>query len=64
MEVADELAAELHQPPVRQPRLLDPAAGARTRFDHDHVGARRGQVPRGGEPGQPGPDDDDVRSHC
>ena len=60
VEVADQLAAELHQAPVGKPRLLDPPAGAATGLDHDHVGAGCGQVARRAEPGEPGADDDDV----
>ena len=63
VELADELAAELYEPSVRKPRLLNPASGAATRLQHDDVRARRGQVACRGQTGQPGPDDDDVTAH-
>ena len=60
MEVADELAAELHDAAVRDLRLLDPAARPVARLEHDDVAAGAVQVARRREPGQAGAHDDDV----
>ena len=56
----DDLAAELHQPAVRQLGLLDAAAGAVARLEHDHVGAGRGEVARGRQAREPGAQHGDV----
>ena len=57
---ADDLAAELQQPAVRQLGLLDAAAGAVARLEHDHVGAGRGEVARGRQAREPGAQHRDV----
>ena len=63
MGVADDLAAELHQPPVVELHLLDPAAHASPRLEDDDIGATGDQVPGGGQPGETGSDDDRVVGH-
>ena len=60
MRRADELAAELHRPPVVDGDLLDPAADAVARLENEDVGAAPGEIPRRGEPGEPRTHDDDV----
>ena len=60
MQRAHDLPAELHGPAAVEVDLLDPSAHARPRLEHGHVGAARREVPRRGEPGQPGAEDEDV----
>ena len=56
----DDLAAELDEPAVGELGLLHPPAGPVARLEHDHVGARGGQVARGRQAGQPGAQHGDV----
>ena len=60
MHRADDLAAELHGTAVVDPQLLDAAADAFTRLEHDHVGSAGREVACRGEPGEPGAEDEDV----
>ena len=60
MEVADELAAELHHPAVSDLGLLDPPARPVAGLEHAHIGAGPVQVARSCEPGQAGAHHDDV----
>ena len=57
----DQLAAELHRASVVHRDLLDPPSDPVARLEHEHVGAAEHEIARGGEPGQPGADDHDVR---
>ncbi len=57
---ADVLAAELGDPSRPDGRVERPPADAVARLEHDDVDARALQPSRGGEPGEPGADDDDV----
>ena len=58
----DHLAAELHGAAVVDRDLLDATADPFARLEHEHVRAAVREIARGGEPGQAGPDDDDVAS--
>ena len=60
MEVADELAAELHDPAVADLDLLDPPARPVAGLEHAHVATGAVQVARGREAGQAGAHDEDV----
>ena len=60
MEVAHELAAELHHPAVGDLGLLDPPARPVAGLEHAHVAAGPLQVARGREAGQAGAHHDDV----
>ena len=63
VEAADDLAAELHDPAVGHPRLLDAATGSAAGLEHDHVGAAGDQIAGGVQPGQAAADDDHVGVH-
>jgi hypothetical protein len=60
LEGADDLTAQLHQPAIRQRRLLDAAARTVAGLEHDHVDALARQVPTGREAGQPSSENHDV----
>ena len=64
MERAHDLAAELDDAPVVQHRLLDAAARPVARLEHLDVGARGGQVARGGQAGQPRAEHEHVAHHA
>ena len=63
MEGADDLAAQLHDAAVVEHRLLDAPAGAPARLEQLDVGAAGREVARGGEAGEPGPEDQHVAAH-
>ena len=63
VELRDDLAAHLQRSAVGELNLFDAAAGAIARLQHDHVHARAHQVPRAGEPGEAGSQDEHVRRH-
>ena len=60
MHRADDLAAELHRPAAVLRKLLDTAADPATRLEHEDVRPRTGEVPRRGQSGQAGTEDEDV----
>ena len=67
MERADQLSAQLHDAAVVEHRLLDAPAGPAARLEQLDVGARGGEVARGGEAGEAGAENEHVahqRSTC
>ena len=60
LERARQLAAELDATAVGQVGLLDAAAHAVARLEHEHVGAAEGEVAGGGQPGEAGAEDEHV----
>ena len=56
----DDLAAQLHEPAVRELGLLDAPAGAVARLEHDDVDAGAGEVARRGQAGEAGAQHGDV----
>jgi hypothetical protein len=63
MERTDHLSAELHDPAVRQRRLLDASTRAVACLEHDHVRALVHQIARGAQARQAGARDDHVAFH-
>ena len=55
VERPDHLAAELHEAPVAQLRLLDPSADASAGLEHQDVGAAPGEVAGCARPARPAP---------
>ena len=55
-----DLAAELHGPAAVLRKLLDPAADPPAGLEHEDVRAGAGEVPRRGQSGQAGTEDEDV----
>ena len=62
MGAPDELAPELHGASVVDRDLLHPASDPVARLEQEHVRATVREVARGGEPREPGADDDHIRS--
>ena len=56
----DDLAAELHRPAAVLRKLLDAAADPPAGLEHEDVRACTGEVPRRGQSGQAGAEDEDV----
>ena len=61
MRLPDHLATELHRAGTVDGDLLDTPPDPIARLEHEHVGATTREIARGGEPGEPGADDHDVR---
>ena len=64
VRVADHLAAELDDSAVVERHLFDATADSIAGLENQDVGSTAHEVARGGQAGQPGPDDDEVVSHC
>ena len=60
MALAEPLPAELERRAVRQHQALGAPADALAGLDHGHLVPVRDEPPGGGQPGQPGADDDDI----
>jgi hypothetical protein len=59
----DHLAAQLDQPSIRQGRLLDPAARAVARLEHDHVRPAGREIARRAQTRESAAEDQDVVPH-
>ena len=60
VRVADELAPELHRAATVHRDLLDPAAHTVSGLEHGHIRAAGDEIPRRGQPGEAGSEDEDV----
>ncbi len=60
VHLADDLAAHLQRAAVVELDALDAPADPLPRLHQQHVGARAGEIPCAGEPGQAATDDEDV----
>ena len=57
---ADPLPTELDDRAVRERVILGPATHTIARLQHHHTATLSPQLARGSQPGEPGPDDDDI----